>query len=503
MATEVILPRVFREHAFCSPAEQVAGINVDLPGKIFAVHSYDINTSKTRAEQLYSHLERGINNGHAANRQWTTARWYTGQSASDVANAVPSDKDFLYMSQIMEDRAHGGFIGDTTFMDQVFEQRFANTGQSDPANTNQIGDYFDHDGIAHIGLLSLTKPIGDSYWSQWRTRFSSESEARKDRDGVLSNFFSRGAGPYTNRNWQAVGYWDGWHRSPEWTHIYHILAEIEQKHLAVRRKVVQFAWDVLEGSEWKIYRHGSMQGIRFENPAGWIYKSTLNYIPCEMGYRQSLLFSVIGDGHIQWGPGGRNTSDISRWVRSYNGGTEAAKTQWKADNMSLPVTYNPNDSSMPAKSPGDNPTNQTEGNNVQIVPPSFGGPGPTGVHDALAGRYMHELIKTKMITPKYAPFTFKINGGSSQNGYFDGEFPVMGTLGDGSLSTLNNRNFGQHNIIRQLEYRLPICIEDGLPGNGVVIWCKPDAKITEVNEVTLDDGTVFEAIGPQMRVFSK
>lgn len=498
--TEIILPDCFREVSFSSAAEQVPAITINLPDKMFAVPEYGIDINATRAGQLYTHWQYGIDDGAAASKKWDLVRWYPGDTVQAVCNRIPSDPGFAVIAQILEDRGFHGMSGNQEFMDQCFVEMFSRTGQSDPANTNLIGDYFDGDGIGQIGLNALMAAPGSSFWNNWRTRFSSESEARKTREGVLSPFFAQNK--YQNRNWMIGGYHDGWHRIPEYTHLYHLVAEIEQKHLAIRRKTIQFCWDVLEGSEWKIYRMGSFQATRFENPAGNIFKSTLNNVPPEINFRQGVINSLLGDGMMHWGTASRSTFDIARWVRSYNGGFETSKTKWLKDGTSQVVDYNPNDPTMPAKSPGDNPNNYT-GPNVQIIPPTFGGPGPSGIHNSLAGRYgVAQAPSTSNF--RWPSFGYKINGGSTLTGYASSNDPVTGSLGNATFSTLNNRNFGQHNIVNQLEAKKPFLGVTGSPGNGFIVWCNPMAKMSEVNEVTISESGphTFEATGPAMRLFS-
>ena len=500
--TEIILPNAFQEVAFTSIAEQVPGITINLPDKIFAVPEYGIEINTTRAAELYTHWQLGISDGAANSKKWDTVRWYPGNTAADVASSIPNDPNFVVMLEILENRINAGMTGNGAFLADVMQRIFTNTGQADPANTNIVGDYYDGDGMGQSGIVALKSAPGASFWTNWKQRFVSESEARKDRDGVTSSFFSDGK--YEYRNFMVGGYLDGWHRIPEHTHIYHLIAELEQKALSIRRKKIQFCWDVLEGSEWKIYRQGSLQAIRFENPAGNIYKSTLNGVPPEIMFRQGVVNSMIGDGMINWGAAARTKHDIARWIRSYNGGFVTSKTKWKKDGTSLVVDYNPNDPTMPAKSPGDNPNNYTE-NNVQIVPPNFYGPAPYGIHDALGGRWAAAQVASKNTSLRWASgSTYKINGGSANNMYPGGTSPVMGVLGNATISTLNNRNFEQDNIVRQLEYKKPIHLVAGVPGNGLILWCNPLARPAEVNEVTFTESGshTFTAVGPRMRLFN-
>lgn len=501
-ATEIILPDVFQEVAFTSIAEQVSGITISVPNKIFAVPEYGIEIDATRAGQLYSHWQAGITDGAPASKKWDLLRWYPGETAAQVAARIPNDPNFVVMAQILEDRGfYGNSTGNFELLDEVFDLALAASGQADPANTNLIGDYFDSDGIGQIGLNALTSAPGSAFWTNWKLRFSSEAEARKDRDGNLSTFFTRGT--YLNRNWLVGGYPDGWHRVPEHTHPYLLIAELEQKALAVRRKKVQFVWDMMEGAEWKIYAQGSFQNIHFESPAGDIFKSTLNGFPPEMSFRQSVIMHLIGEGQIYWNTAGRTTMDINRWVRSYNGGFSPSKTKWRKEGTASVVDYNPNDPTHPPKSPGDNPNNYT-GPNVQIIPPTFYGPTPYGIHDALAGRYMAGQVIGKSSLMRWPVATYKINGGSAINMYPGGSSPRAGSLGDATFSLLNNRNYGQDNIVYQLEAGKPIIAVGGNPGNGFILWCNPLARPNEVNEVTItESGThTFTATGPGMRLFN-
>lgn len=496
MATEIVLPRIFQEVAFTSIAEQVPAITINLPGKVFAVPEYGIEINAARAAELYTHTEYGISDGAPVSQKWTTVRRYGGMTPQNVADSIPHDPDFVVIAQIMEDLYNAGETNVVAFMDDTFDKIFDATGMADPADTNIVGDYFDSVSLAPAALAALQAAPGTTLWNDWRNRFSSESNARKGRDNNTVGYFTRGA--YLNRNYLLGGYLDGWHRVPEYTHAYMHIAEIEQMHLACRRKTFQFAWDILEGAEWKLYRQGSFQSIRFENPAGLIFKNTLNGVPPEMMYRQGIVNSIIGDGMIHWQPAARTKHDIARWIRSHNGGLATWKTKWLKDGQINPVDYNYSDPTHPVKSPGDNPLNYT-GNDVQIIPPNFYGPIPYGIHDALAGRYMAELTKAKHTTLHWRPFTYTINGGSTIDGYFDGEDPVLGTLGDGSVSTLNNRNFGQHNIVNQFENQKPICIV----GSDVAHFCLPMARPGDEIEVTIDSGGThtLEVIGPGWKVF--
>jgi len=499
MATKIVLPRVFQEISFATPAETMPSITIDLPSKLFAVHSYDSASSASRALQLYSHTQWGINDGSPASTKWDTIRWYAGMTSQDIANSVPSDPAFISMAEIIENRLNAGVSGDhVAFKNDCFAKIHERTGVSDPADTNIVDDYWNGDSIGNIGLVALLNLGNATYWNNWRTRFSSETEARKDRDGNVANFFTDNK--YLHQNWLVGGYLDGWHRVPEYVHPYLLIAELEQKHLAIRRKTFQFNWDIMDGAEWKIYRFGSFQSIKFDQPSGRIFKSTLNGVPPEMMYRMGIINSTIGDAMIHWGAAGRTTNDISRWVRSYNGGFQEDKTKWQSIFDSFASTYNPNNPSHPTKSPGDNPNNYT-GNNVQIIPPTFGGPTPHGIHDATAGRYMAHLTRADTSKLRWAPFTTKTNGGSEVDGYFDGDSPVLGTLGDGSFSTLNNRNFGQHNIVNQLQYKKDIL----LVKDDYIHYCRPFAKVTDEIEVTVDDGTVSvcEVKGPGWHTFAR
>lgn len=504
--TEIILPKVFQEVAFTSIAEQVSSININLPGKIFGTPEYGTEINATRAGQLYSHWQHGIDDGAPSSKKWDLLRWYPGDTASMAANRVPSDPNFVVVAQVLEDR---GFFGNTSgnieMMDDIFQEMYVRTGMSDPADTNLLKDYFDGDLLGFSPLDALMAAPGSSFWTTWKSRFNSEADARKNRDGVTDSFFTRGSiPPYLNRNWMVGGYMDGWHRIPEHTQIYHLIAELEQKSLAVRRKKVQFAWDMLEGAEWKIYSMGSFQNIHFDNPAGDIFKSTLNGVPPEIMYRNGLIMTLLGEGILHWGAAARTSMDIGRWIRSYNGGFSTSKTKWRKDGTTSVVDYNPNDPTMPAKSPGDNPNNYT-GPNVQIIPPNFYGPTPYGIHDSLAGRYMAAQVIPKSSLMRWAPgASYKINGGSSIDMYPTGQNPVTGSLGDATISTMNNRNFGQNQIVRNYEVGKPIHIIGGNPGNGFILWCNPLARPGEVNEVTFtESGThTFSATGPGIRLFN-
>lgn len=500
MATKIELPRIFREVAFSSVAEQVPTIQIaPIANKIFAVPAYDINVTPARAEQLYTHVHHGIS-GHNASKQWDTVRYYGG-SVDDLVNQTPSAQGYAVMSEVWENLLNAGRNSEAQgFVDQYFQKLFLRSGQIDPVNTNYIQDYYDHNEVGPGAIQAFMSSDANSsfntFWNTWKLRFSSEAEARKKMDGTALQYFARGC--YEYRNWMVPGYKDGFHRQPETSNIYLMIAVLEQMHLAVRRKAVQFCWDVLEGAAWKINRFASMQGLRFEAPPGMLYKATANPVPSEMMYQDGLITSLLGEGQIHWGPAGRTTTDIKRWVRSYTGGIEPWKNQWKGDGMAAPVDYNPANPTQPTVSPGDNPNNYT-GNNVQIIPPSFGGPGPYGIHKALAGRYMASDIRSRYTKLYWPPFQYKVNGGSNIDGYFDGPNPVAGTLGDGSFTTLDNRNFEQYNVLNQMRYKKPILLK----GNNVAIWCKPDARINEVNVVTIDHGGIqtFEAVGPNMQVF--
>lgn len=496
MPSEIILPPVFQEIGFASLAEQVPGIKIsNLPDKLFMVASYDWDATPARAEELYSHVHHGIA-GHNASRQWDTVRWYGG-SAQDLVNQTPAAAGYGIVSEITENMTSAGRAGEALlFVDEFYRKMFERSGKADPTETNYIQDYWEDSEIAARGIQFLLNNSNDTFWNNWKLRFSSEAEARKGRDGQVAQYFARGC--YEYRNWLVPGYRDGFHRIPEHTWIYILIATLEQMHLAVRRKAVQFATDMLEGAEWKINRYSSMQGTRFESPAGYMFRSSLNNTPSEIMYRDALITSVIGDGQMHWGAAGRSTTDIKRWVRSYNGGFSAWRNQWLKDGAQFPVDYNPNDPSMPKLSPGDNPNGYT-GSGVEIIPPGFGGPGPFGNHDSLAGRYMASLARGANSPLKYPPFTYKINNGVTKNGYFNGTNPVNGSLGNSTVSTLNNRNFGQHNILNQARYALPICWKN----NEVIYWCNPVARPSEVNTVTVDDGGVFtfESVGPGMKVF--
>ncbi|CAG5001989.1 hypothetical protein DYBT9275_02781 [Dyadobacter sp. CECT 9275] len=493
MATEIILPKIFRELSYSSIAEQDTSIVIsNMSDKIFAVDKYDIASSEARALQLYSHLHWGTT-GVTNDKLWDTVRWY-GESVTDKVNSIVNHKDFLFWAEMREN----GFSPSN--VEAVYSQRFDNLGVADPTDTNQMQDYWAPGGVG-IDLLTYTNSPTSGDWSNLITRYSSETEARKEKNGSVTDFINSGAHEY--RNWLAMGYLDAFHRVPEHAYVYGAIIQLELMHLAIRRKAVMFCEPILEGAAWFNYRAGSMQSVRFANPAGTIYKSVLNTVPAEISYRQGIISHEWGEGMTHWGPSSRDTKDIARWVRSHNGGLTTWKTKWKADNSSNIVDYDFNNPTQPARSPGDNPNNYPD---PQIIPPSFGGPVISTIHKSLAGRYMASITKSKRNKLFWPSFEWTTKGGTvHHDGYFDGTDPVLGSLGDGSITTLNNRNFGQHNAANQLRYKKPICVWGANGSDKIAHYCNPVAGINEEQEVTIDVSGgpyTFTAVGPNWQVFN-
>jgi hypothetical protein len=107
-------------------------------------------------------------------------------------------------------------------------------------------------------------------------------------------------------------------------------------------------------------------------------------------------------------------------------------------------------------------------------------------------------------TIEYCPFSYKINGGASQTGYFDSNNPQEGSLGNAQLSRYGVANYGQANIVKTYEARKPICVyTEGVKGAAVIyhnVYC----GLTDENEVTIvtkKGPKTFKVTGNSLHVF--
>jgi hypothetical protein len=438
----------------------------------------------TQVNYMYSQLDSVANSN-----KWQVMRAYGGNTVASLVQNSILDKNFGYMAQLAEDFANLGDTDYTSHAQQVFQglyQRFQNEqGVTSPNQTRLYDDYFSDGG-------------GYSNAEFWRWVFnasnevsllSSQSKARQISGGTTAcGYFSQGA--YDYRNWFEGGYLDSFERVPEGLRVYNEIYNYEKKAMAAPdRKIAKFGWIYAEGVDSRMFTHGCDQRLHF--PGGDIIRSDFVSFSYQMLLNESFWTLLLGNDYYLWNSSVGEVTDIGRFGDSW--AASAGVTQWQPTGGTM-VDYNANDPTAPQKT----------SSSLGIFPeaPQLGESG------AFAGAWLVSQLTTASdrisSTIEYCPFTYKINGGSSQQGYYNSSSPANGSLGNAKLSRFGVVNYGQANIVKSYEAKKPICIFTQGAGGAAVIYHNVYCGLTDVNDVTITTslGTkTFQVVGNCLHVF--
>jgi len=313
-----------------------------------------------------------------------------------------------------------------------------------PADANLYSDYFE-------GLNGYSTDISfmQETTANVRTFLSSESAARGS-----SAYYTTGAFNYRNR--LIGGYFDGIRIMYNGSGIFSIIASLERAFVALStRKTGVFGWGSFEGID------GSIDGAMWQRlpfPTGDIIRLSRAQGSYDMTEQQAFFSLFIGNTYVMWNDNGQYSTDIDCWDVGSIGGFQPWKTLFQATGSGEQQQYDANNPSHPQRKP----SNECEFSFSDSAAPNLNG--------GYSGVYLYDRVKNRCNTKiKYATFSY-VDDTGTKSGYNSGNTPVLGSKGDGSVSTFGNSNPGQHNIVDQWEYNKPLVYEGyGTEGTVIVI----------------------------------
>jgi hypothetical protein len=200
---------------------------------------------------------------------------------------------------------------------------------------------------------------------------------------------------------------------------------------------------------------------------------------------------LLGHDYVLWHSSVPLVTTIENFTDSWAAG--AGPTLWQPTGGQI-TNYDPNNSAHPQRS--SSPVGQFPAN------PHMGESG------AFAGAWLVSQLTTASDrisqTLEYCSFSYRINGGAVQTGYYNSNDPIQGSLGNAKLSRYGASNYGQHNIVKSYEARKPICIYGSGANGSAIIYQNVYCGLTEVNEVTVNVRVpmgVFTVTGNSLHVF--
>ncbi|HET6408940.1 MAG TPA: hypothetical protein VFG14_13725, partial [Chthoniobacteraceae bacterium] len=438
----------------------------------------------TQIQYMYGFLDPVPNS-----RKWRVERAYPGETNQQLIQNAIIDVNFGFLSQMDEDFGNMGDPNHLQRAQQVIQgvyQRLVNErGVTSPNQTRMYDDYFSDFG-------------GYSNSENWRFNFnptamvaglSSQTMARKRAGGVDEcSYFTQGA--YNYRNWMQGGYLDSFERIPEGIRIYNEIYNFEKRFMAAPdRRVCKMGWTNAEGVNSEMYRSGTESRLHF--PDGDIIRSVEVAWPFHMMLNEAFWTVLLGNDYYLWHSSVPLVTGIQHFGDSWAAG--AGPTRWQPTGGSI-TNYDPNNPSHPQRS--SSPLGQFPNN------PHLGESG--GFTGAWLVSQITSVSDRISQTIEYCPFSYKINGGAVQSGYYNGNNPTYGSLGNAKFSRAGVANYGQSNIVKTFEAKKPICVYTAGANGSALIYHNVYCSLTDVNEVTVTTplGTrTFQVTGNSLHVF--
>jgi hypothetical protein len=255
------------------------------------------------------------------------------------------------------------------------------------------------------------------------------------------------------------------------------------------RRVVKMGWSNAEGVSSEMFRAGTETRLHFPN--GDIIRSVEVAWPFHMMLNESFWTILLAHDYLLWHSSVPLVTGIQHFGDSWAAG--AGPTQWQPTGGSI-VNYNPNDPNHPQRT--SSPLGQFPNNPHLGESGAFGGAWLVSQLTTASDRISQTL--------EYCSFSYRINGGSPQTGYYNSNNPSNGSLGNAKLSRYGVANYGQANIVKTYEARKPICVYTAGANGSAVIYHNPYCGLADVNEVTVSTplGTrIFQVTGNSLHVF--
>lgn len=161
--------------------------------------------------------------------------------------------------------------------------------------------------------------------------------------------------------------------------------------------------------------------------------------PLHTMLNESFWTLLLGNAYILWNSAIVMNPNPENFEVSWFGGYDAWKTKWQPTD-GVAVTYNPSDPTHP-------PFLREGLAPHEGIFPEITLQGETG---AWIGAWLYSQISgvSDRVSEflEYCPFSYVINAGTTQAGYYNGNTPKNGAQGNARLNTATYQNLGQDNI---------------------------------------------------------
>jgi len=348
---------------------------------------------------------------------------------------------------------------------KVYELQKSRDGITSVLQNRLIGDYFQN----NYGKGTFIS-----------TRFSRGSR-QEFRDMMASETAARhGSGYYDDcyqyRHRIINGYIDGVGRMLDGAFLWDLAFNLENNYIAMPdRYVFVWGWFSFEGVNLRI-DETTEQRLPIASPSGDLIRLSRAQGSYEIGKQTVFLSLAIGQGTMSWHDTVKMGVNPDEWGLPYIGGGGPGsefKTNWQPTGGDV-VQWDPN-----------NPTHArriepAKGNGwTDTAAPSHNG--------EYAGADIFCQVANRMTTSlRYPNFSY-VENGVAKTGYFDGNAPVNGALGNSEVSRLFARNIGQHNNVNCAEYKKPYIHWGEGPGGRVAYVINQNAGIDGVTTYTINE----------------
>jgi len=374
-------------------------------------------------------------------------KWILGRNESKstdpntVASSVygQNDKDTIIFAQFQEDcQCATGFgeVVEAAFR-KMFEYYRDNQGGTID-NTHIHGDYFMNNyGWGTDSNMGIGQTMSE-------LAMSSATEAQKiiyhepnSGNGFTANeqgYYYRFNG-FDYRHRMCTGYQDGVAAQANAEGIFNQIFNLERQYIARSdRRVITFAWGQLEGVNSKIEAINNFGALPLQSPDGEIIRRGFCESSFDLFFTQATLSLLIADGEVVWNTRGDYGLDPNCFGLPYGFTPPDSTVRWKPAGGSE-VDWNPSDGSQ-------HPRTCSSGQ------PQFALPAAPRENAGYAAHYIYSQIwqycDGDLIYPNYS----FIRNGVSKTGYYNGNAPVTGTLGN-QVSRYGKANIGQNNVVKK------------------------------------------------------
>jgi hypothetical protein len=400
--------------------QNTGGSNIDLSSASYAFHIKVFKSVNEVAEAFYNF---GVRKG-------------TTVFSELVENGIPYDKTqqvYQRLFQLMQEREGVVDVNETSIYQDYYSGLFG--------------------GSTDKGFIASGETL-----NTLRSYMQSQSAARG-----ASGYYSASSFNFQHR--MVGGYLDGIRLTYKGTTIYNMIYNIEKCFMAMNnRKVAVFGWGALEGVSGYIEARATKQRLRFQNKGGHLIRTVRPTGSFKLVEAQAAFAVLLGNEYIMWNDPGQYGISLSCFDVSHIGGPDPSKDFWQPFNGNI-VQYQPGNPTMPQPDCAGDPGVYSDAN-----APFYNG--------AFSGVYKVSQIMNRVnLGLRYAPFSYNENG-IEKSGYYNGNTPTAGSLGNGQISRWGVSNYGQAVIAEQyFNGQRPIVIEGTGTGGDCLIICHPGAAM--------------------------